>query len=353
MKWSVFGCFIFANFAFAIASVAAVPPPTKSLGELEAAIDNGRYGIIVAVEAEQHRMTTWTFRKDRHDVAIPHDIRSAGKSLTAIAVGIAIAEGRLESVDVKVWPLLGAPSGDPRNDISVRDLLTMSSALNCNDAEARSPGQEERMYRTRDWRAFAMAIPVDPQYRRNAQGQGRFAYCTAGVFLLGQVVEAATGERFDTYVARRLFSPLGITNVVWRTSPTGQIQSGGQLRISANDLVKIGRMVLDRGRWQETQIVPEAWVSEMLTPRAIPGAGIGYGYLWWLYRIPTPVGPQPSWIMSGNGGNLVAIFRAYDAVVVVQSLAYNQAQADYRSFAIVRDAIAAMVMPEIPERHPN
>jgi CubicO group peptidase (beta-lactamase class C family) len=348
VKWRVFFCTFFANLAFAIPTVAAVPLPTRSLGELEAAIDNGRYGPVVAVEAEQHRTTTWTFRRGRHDIDMPHDVRSAGKSLTALAVGMAINEGRLNSVDAKVWPLLGAPANDPRNDITVRDLLTMSSALNCNDAEPRSPGQEERMYRTRDWRAFAMAIPVDRQYRRNAHGQGRFSYCTAGVFLLGQVVEAVTGERFDTYVARRLFSPLGITNVVWRKSPTGQIQSGGQLRISANDLGKIGRMVLDRGRWQETQIVSEAWVVEMLTPRATPAAGVSYGYLWWLYRIPTPVGPQPSWIMSGNGGNLVAIFRTYNAVVVVQSLAYNQAQADDRSFAIVRDVIAAMVMPELP-----
>ncbi|MFU7528725.1 serine hydrolase domain-containing protein [Qipengyuania sp. ASV99] len=325
---------------------ADVPPPAASLGELEDAIDRGRYGPIVAIEAEQHRTTTWSYRTNRSDAEWPHDIRSAGKSLTALAVGVAIADGHLESLDAKVWPILGAPENDPHNDITVSDLLTMSSALNCDDSERRSPGQEERMYRTRDWRAFAMSIPIDPEYRRDGSGQARFSYCTAGVFLLGQVVEAVTGERFDTYVERRIFAPLGITNVVWRRSPSGQVQSGGQLRIGAADLGKIGRMVLDRGRWGDEQIVPEAWVAEMLTPRAQPAPGIAYGYLWWLYHIPTPIGPQPSWIMSGNGGNLVAIFRAYDSVVVVQSAAYNQSQAGDRSFAIVRDAIAAMALPE-------
>ncbi|MEQ1552248.1 serine hydrolase [Sphingorhabdus sp.] len=201
MKLSIFVCFALAKFCVSIPIAAAVPPSAKSLNELEAAIKRGRYGPIVAVEAEQHQKTIWSYRRDRRDADMPHDIRSAGKSITALAVGMAIADGRLESVNVKVWPLLGAATDDPHNVITVRDLLTMSSALKCDDAVPQSPGQEERMYRTRDWRAFAMAIPIDPQYNRTTNGQGRFAYCTAGVFLLGRELinipfEASKWQRY-------------------------------------------------------------------------------------------------------------------------------------------------------------
>ena len=332
-----------AIFAAITGGMGMAIPPTSFSG-LESSIRRGDYGKIVAVEAEQHRSKVFAanFALKAGEL---HDIRSAGKSLTALAVGLAIEDGKLTSVNERVWPLLGSAPDDPHNQITVRDLLTMSSALDCDDTKPSSPGQEERMYRTRVWRSFAMTIPLDPSYRRDNRGFGRFSYCTAGVFLLGQVVEKATGEHFDEYVGRRILSPLGITAVQWRRSSSGEIQSGGQLRIGAADLVRIGRMVLDHGRWQGQQIVPESWVRQMLTPYRTPDLASRYGYLWWLFIVPTPAGPQPSWMMSGNGGNFVAIFRDYDAVIVVQSANYNQRQGGERSFDIVRQVVGLLPVP--------
>lgn len=313
---------------------------TSSLGPIEQDIANGKLGKIVAVAVEQHGRSLYARRFDGKTG--PHDIRSAGKSITALAIGAAIADGRLSGVDVKVWPMLGAKGNDPHNDITVRDLLTMSSSLDCDDGNKRSPGQEEKMYRTKNWRAFAMALPLAQGYGRDEKGFGRWSYCTAGVFLLGQVVEAATGERFDAYVQRRLFDPLGISDVEWRKSPSGEIQSGGQLRISAEALEKIGRMTLDGGLWQGKQIIAESWIKEMLQPHRQIGQHIYYGYNWWFWPFTSPIGPQGSWMMQGNGGNMVAIFRQYDAVIVVQSANYNQLDADAYSVRIVQAALSAL-----------
>jgi CubicO group peptidase (beta-lactamase class C family) len=333
----------FALLAF-FACIAARPSDAKpfDFGPIETEITSGRLGKITAVTIEQSGEIVYHRRFDNLDAFALHDIRSAGKSITALAVGLAIADGKLASVDVAVWPLLGAPIGNPRASITVRDLLTMSSALKCNDSDPKSPGQEEKMYRQKDWRRFAMALPIDSNYQRDANGYGRWSYCTAGVFLLGQLVEKAVGERFDLYVQRRLFVPLGIKAVEWRRSSTGEIQSGGQLKIGAADLAKIGRLVLDRGRWQGQQLLPESWVRQMLQPYRQVGANVHYGYLWWFWPVKAPSGYQPSWLMQGNGGNLVAIFREYDAVVVVQSANYNKADAAAHSNRIIEAAIAGL-----------
>lgn len=319
------------------------------LGAIEAEILSGKLGKIEAVTIEQHGKTVYQRIFDDADAARVHDIRSVGKSITALAVGLAIADGKLASIDVPVWPLLGAPEDDLHADITVRDLLTMSSALDCNDGEPKSPGQEEKMYRRNDWRSFAMALPLAADYQRDAKGYGRWSYCTAGVFLLGQLVEKTVGERFDLYVQRRLFDPLDIKNVEWRRSPAGEVQSGGQLKIGPADVAKIGRLALNGGRWQGEQLVPENWVREMLQPHRQVGTNVYYGYLWWFWPIKSPIGYQPSWLMQGNGGNMVAIFRDYDAVIVVQSSNYNKSDANAQSNRIIEAALAALPTPT--EKH--
>lgn len=340
--------FFILTFVFAAGPAAGAEPARPAaidLAALEQSIAKGALGKIAAVSVDQRgkRIYSRSFGNTRAGELV--DIRSAGKSLTALAVGLAIEEGKLAGVDVPVWPLLGSGPGDLHNAITVRDLLTMSSALDCNDSVRKSPGQEEKMYRTKSWIAFAMAIPLRKNHARDAKGYGPFSYCTAGVFLLGRVVEKATGERFDRYVDRRLFAPLGIKAVEWRTSPSGEIQSGGQVRIGADDLTKVGRMVLDRGKWEGQQIVPETWIREMLKPHRQPGQTMYYGYLWWATAVQSPLGYEPGWMMMGNGGNVVAIFQDYDAVIVIQSQNYNKADASLHSFQAMKQILSVLPRP--------
>lgn len=258
------------------------------------------------------------------------DARSAGKSITALAVGVAIDEGALSGVDARILELLAdrAPfeHDDPlKRDISVRDLLTMSSSLDCNDWDEASPGNEERMYERREWTRFALDIPVAPDYRRDESGLGRFSYCTAGAFLLGRVVERATGTPFDSYVQSRIFTPLGIEGAVWRRSPTGEVQSGGQLSLRARDLTAIGRMMLDGGvDGAGDRIVSREWLNEMVQPVRRATGTDSYGYLWWIRNFRTEARTYTAFYMSGNGGNKVVLLPEIDTVVVILSTFYNQ-----------------------------
>lgn len=322
----------------------AQPIPDLTLEELEQQLRDNDHGKIRAIAAEQAGAIVYRQHFAGSDPDERVDIKSAGKSITALAVGAAIADGYLPGLDTMVWPFLGSGRGQPFNQITVRDLITMSSALDCNDWDRRSPGQEERMYRRRDWGEFALALPAR-DFQRDERGVGPFSYCTAGVFLLGQVVETAVGERFDLYVQRRLFDPLGIDGADWRTSRKGEIQSGGQLGISDTALLRLGRMVLDGGKWEGEQVLPEEWVREMLTPTHSLSQHVHYGYLWWATPLRSSRGFEGAFMMKGNGGNILALVPSHDAVLVVQSENYNKDFAERSSFIALTTMLRKLSPP--------
>ncbi|MEM7779463.1 MAG: serine hydrolase [Pseudomonadota bacterium] len=325
----------------------AQPLPDLTIAELEDQINEGELGKVRAVAAMQHGELVYRERFGEGVMGERVDIKSAGKSITALAVVAALADGALESTDLRVWPYLGASRGEPWNAITVADLLNMSSALDCNDWERRSPGQEERMYRRRDWRDFALALPAR-EFNRDERGFGPFSYCTAGVFLLGQVVEQAVGERFDLYVQRRLFDPLGIEGADWRTSRSGEVQSGGQLTISDEALLKIGSMVMNGGEWQGQQILPKEMMRTLLSPTHELGPNVYYGNLFWFSAIRSQRGFEGALMMKGNGGNTVAMVPTMDAVLVFQSESYNRSEADRHAFTVLTTMLRSLPVPSDP-----
>lgn len=309
---------------------AAVSADTLPLGAMSAAIRNGDYRKIEAVIVDQGGQIVFEEYYGSTTAETRIDARSAGKSITALAVGVAIDEGLIPGSDAPLFSFFPerAPfvhDGLAKQAITLHDVLSMSSALACDDWED-SPGNEERMYETEDWTRFALDIPLDTDFAEDESGQGRFSYCTAGAFLLGRVVERATGTAFDEFVQQKLFTPLGIEGAEWRRSPGGEVQSGGQLSLRARDFSRIGRLVLDRGQSDGETLVSRDWLREMLAPRGQATPQDAYGYLWWVrdFRVPGEQTPHPGFYMSGNGGNKVVVLDEYDAVVTILSTNYNQ-----------------------------
>ncbi len=262
-------------------------------------------------------------------IEVLNDTRSAMKSVTAIAVGVALADGALYSVDEAAFDRLEdlapfAHDGPLKRQITLADLLTMSSSLDCNDWDERSPGNEENMYPLRHWSRWAVDIPVTTDYQRGETGRARFSYCTAGTFLLGQILERAVGEPVDEYINGRLFDPLGISLREWPHSPSGEVMTGGGLRLRSRDLLKLGKLVQSGGRWGERQIVATDWISEMLTVRHRVDGEQQYGYQYWQRQYQSPCGRLDGWSMSGNGGNVIVHFPSQAMVAVVTRQHYNR-----------------------------
>jgi CubicO group peptidase (beta-lactamase class C family) len=179
------------------------------------------------------------------------------------------------------------------------------------------------MYPKQVWARWAVDLPVKAHYARDASGRGPFAYCTAGVFLLGQIIQRAAGMRVDRYLEEKLFKPLGIARWQWPTSPSGEVMTGGGLRLRSRDLAAVAQMLLDGGKWQGKQVVPESWANAALAVHRKANESQDYGYLFWRRDYRTRCGRFSGWYMAGNGGNAIVVFKDLDAAVVVTRANYN------------------------------
>jgi CubicO group peptidase (beta-lactamase class C family) len=285
------------------------------------------------------------------------DTRSATKSITSVLVGMAIQEGKLSGVGAKVLALLPdharrLQNPDPRKAaITVEDLLTMSSPLECDDWNDFSRGNEERMYLAEDWTQFILDLPIRGHMRVGEQIEsppyGRyFSYCTGGVFILSEILEKSTGMRADRYAQQELFVPLGITNAQWVYSPLNIPQTGGGLRLTSRDLLKIGQLYLDGGRWQGRRIVNEDWVRNSTRSHARIDEATEYGYLWWLKSFQCGAKSCAAFFMSGNGGNKVVVMPQFDLVAAITSTNYNTRGMHEQTEKLLTDYILAAVNPQ-------
>ncbi|HEY6767648.1 MAG TPA: serine hydrolase [Candidatus Sulfotelmatobacter sp.] len=300
---------------------------------MERAIRLGEFKKIGSVLIAQHGKMIYETYFDG-DASTLRDTRSATKSITAILVGMAIGEKKLSGVDARILALLPEharkmQNPDPRKEkITIEDFLTMSSVLECDDWNDASRGNEERMYVIEDWAQFILDLPIAGHMRvgekLEAPPYGRnFSYCTGGVFTLSEVLQKATGMRTDRYGQEKLFGPLGITDAQWVYSPLNIPQTGGGLRLTSGDLMKVVQLYLDAGEWQGRRLVDESWVRASTKPHARIDEATEYGYLWWLKSFRSGDKRYPAFFMSRNGGNKVMAFPSLDLAVVITSTNYN------------------------------
>src|SRR5690606_35566056 len=199
----------------------------------------------VHVHREGHPPVEHRFRAD--DTV---EVYSASKTFVAVAVGIARAEGLLGLDDAVVEFFPGAPHADGAEAMTVRHLLHMSSG---STATWHTPvrGEEPDLLG-----AFLTAELV-------AEPGSRFFYSNACSYVLGRIVHAVSGQDLRDYLVPRLFDPLGIGNPQWLRCPQGHSLGGVGLQLRTSELARLGRLLLQDGRWEGSSLVPADFVAAM------------------------------------------------------------------------------------------
>jgi len=235
----------------------------------------------------------------------PHSLFSLSKSFTSTAVGLAISEGKLSLDDevLKFFPEV-APSEPSANLKSMRvsDLLRMST------------GHQTEPPRTSDqhWSKTFLAHPVP------FKPGTHFLYNTSATYMLSAVVQKVTGRTLLDYLRPRLFEPLGIEHPTWEASPDGVTAGGYGLSIRTEDIARFGQLYLQKGKWQQKQLVPQAWIEAATARQTSNGSNPnsdwdqGYGYQFWRSR-------HGAFRGDGAFGQYCVVLPEQDAVIVITS----------------------------------
>lgn len=268
-----------------------------------------------------------------------HDVRSAGKSVTSLLVGIATDQGKIHAADDTVSAYWPESRGSAIGDVAIRNVLTMRSGLAAFDVDPASPGNEDKLDVAPDPLAFLLAVP-----RADPPGS-RYRYNSLTAYTAGVVVAKATGQTMADFARTSLFAPLGIRRWRWDADSAGYTKGQGNLSLTARDFAAIGEMVRGEGRYRGRRIVSARWIREALAPKvgisdSDPYAD-GYGYFWYSKVLQIDGKPVAVSFASGNGGNKIYVIPTRHMVVAVTSSAYGHGYGQKRSEAILRAILSA------------
>lgn len=257
-----------------------------------------------------------------YDAAVPHDTRSASKSISSAIVGAAIYKGFLHSTDQTICSLLPstyecAPDS-LKSKISVHHLLTMSSGLDAIDfgINRKSVASEDNFQQSEDWAKTVLEAPMIGKPGSHAN------YGSANPYLLGLIVAEAVPQPLELFMDKELLQPLGISNYIIQADMAGKPYFGGGMYLTPRDMLKFGQLYLNGGSWKGKRVLSKNWVDKSFANYMTlenTESKNGYGYLWWHQEYQVKERKIESIEARGAGGQYIFVLPGLDAVVVITS----------------------------------
>ncbi len=246
------------------------------------------------------------------------EIHSHTKSFVATAAGIAIDEGKL-SLDTKILDLFpeyeSYITDDGVKKLELGHFLKMSSGFGDGFI---MQNDRRKGVAFPDYMKYLLSKPLV-----NEPGT-KFCYSNADSHMVACMVERAVGEPLMIYCYDRIFSKLGIVYPVWETDPKGTPFGGSGLCLDILDMMKLGILYLNKGKWNDEQIVSESWVN-LATKKQIDTDwegdwSKGYGYqLWTMEQKPN------AFRFDGAYGQYSIILPEENAVLATQCSEHQEA----------------------------
>jgi CubicO group peptidase (beta-lactamase class C family) len=297
---------------------------TKEFDNLHAVIvaRGGKLVLERYYEGEDKRRGGQALGTVKFGPEVKHDLRSVSKSIIGLLYGVALADGKVADLDqslVAQFPAYEDLAADPKRErMTVRHALSMTLGTEWDE---KLPYYDRRNSET------AMDLAVD-RYRyvleppMVAEPGTQWTYNGGATAVVAHLISRGTGQPLLDYARETLFEPLGITDVEWIVDSDGEPFAASGLRMRPRDLAKIGQLVLNRGTWVDSQVVPSDWLDQSFMPGVRASGGFEYGYHWWLGESRND---DRRWRGAfGNGGQRLVIVPSLELVVVITAGNYNE-----------------------------
>ena len=265
---------------------------------------------------------------------------SMTKSVVAGLVGVMVRESRLTLDQSAGW---ATPAGDPRRNIRIADLLSMSSGLRFNEAYGTVSDVTRMLYLQPDMAQFASSQPL-------VHPTGRFwSYSSGTANILARIVQDAAGPLGAAVAAEKIFKPLGMASATLETDEDGTLVGSSYMYATARDWARYGLFLLQDGVWRGQEMLPLGYVAMMASPVAASGGQYGHGLVWlWGSDAAVPGRnpdtafgiPADTFWMEGHDGQSTAIIPSRQLVIV--RLGLTPARDGYRPQPLVKAILDAV-----------
>ncbi len=237
-----------------------------------------------------------------------HMLYSLSKSFTSTAIGLAQSEGLLSIYDPVISFFPDETPENPSDNLKsmrIKDLLRMNTG---HESDMLGAIRSD----TESWvQAF---LTSEIEHKPGIH----FVYNSMATFMLSAIIQKVTGQTLFDYLKPRLFDPLGFENSWWETNMNGINTGGWGLNVRTKDIANFGQMYLQKGMWNNEQIIPKDWVEEATKLQTSNGSDPksdweqGYGYQFWRCRHN---------IYRGDGafGQYCIVMPELDAVLAITS----------------------------------
>jgi CubicO group peptidase (beta-lactamase class C family) len=210
---------------------------------------------------------------------------SVAKSLTSTLVGAAIKDGFIKSLDDKVTAYIPEMKGSAYDDVSIAQLLTMTSGVRWNEDYGDRNSDVARFNEHKAEPGIDVTVSYLRTLPREAPAGSKWVYKTGETNLIGVLVSKATGKSVSQYLSEKIWAPFGMEqDASWLLGGTGHEISGCCIQASTRDFARFGVFMLGGAAIEGQSILPEGWIAAATTKKAgIGQEGRGYGYQWWTY----------------------------------------------------------------------
>ena len=257
-------------------------PPLKLDVDVDAFMAGQRSAALLIVQGGKLRL-------ERYGLGFDADGRwtsfSVAKSFTSTLVGAALRDGFIRSMDDKVSTYIPEMKGSAYDDVSVQQLLTMTSGVRWNEDYADPNSDVARFNNHQPEPGVDALVSYMRRLPRDAPAGTRWHYSTGETNLVGILVSRAVGKPLAQYLQEKIWQPAGMERpATWLLSKSGQEISGCCLQAAPRDFARFGQFILEGARVGGQSVVPEGWLQQATSKQADIGQpGRGYGYQWWTY----------------------------------------------------------------------
>lgn len=238
---------------------------------------------------------------------------SVAKSITSTLVGAAMKDGYIQSLDDHVTSYISALRGSAYDEVTVRQLLTMTSGVKWNEDYTNPDSDVARMYAQAPDPGLDMTVSYVRKLPREAPPGTKWVYKTAETNLVGVLVAEATGKPLAEYLSEKIWRGYGMErDAEWMIDDVGHEQGGCCIAATLRDYGRFGQFIIEGARINGKAIVAEDWLLDATRTQVSTGERTGYGYQWWT---------RDDGTFEGRGiyGQTLHIDRSRRLVIVINS----------------------------------